>query len=404
MTGENGTSPKVGAAPARWRRKFTRRRQRWGAEALCLLLPGVALFGWYLAQPAPALTTGPALLIDNMLRAAGVIVLVGFAVFVAADGRVAARAAVVVSLLCLVLGASVLFSGIWSPFRDRWAMAAAAVVTTASALNIYRRRDVWTRIQGISTKVIVGALTVAAVPAFTFWTETSYLPSRNTASLELSAEAVVQSDLDGGDHWVITSTVRNPSDVRAFVIISGLLACFWANETEAALDDDEPPKHCAWLTAPFNEGSWLDPGATLTHRTPTQIHDAHQLLEVRLRVAYARADRVIQVTGSDRNATPAELGDCTAAQVWDLQPQSRLSALARRELQMMYADRASGRTFYFGADGSLVCRDPDESDDMSERGMDESQFQGLDQQLSLTESITVWVGWRRGEAAAEPTG
>jgi hypothetical protein len=72
---------------------------------------------------------------------------------------------------------------------------------------------------------------------------------------------------------------------------------------------------------------------------------------------------------------------------------------------MMYADRASGRTYYyFGAAGSLVCRDPDESDDMGEMGMDESQFQGLDQQLSLTESITVWVGWRQGEAAAERTG
>jgi hypothetical protein len=36
--------------------------------------------------------------------------------------------------------------------------------------------------------------------------------------------------------------------------------------------------------------------------------------------------------------------------------------------------------------------------------MNESQFQALDQQLSLTESITVWVGWRQGEVAAEPTG
>jgi hypothetical protein len=71
---------------------------------------------------------------------------------------------------------------------------------------------------------------------------------------------------------------------------------------------------------------------------------------------------------------------------------------------MMYADRASGRTFYFGAAGSLVCRDPDESDDMSQGGMNESQFQALDQQLSLTESITVWVGWRQGEVTAEPTG
>jgi hypothetical protein len=167
------------------------------------------------------------------------------------------------------------------------------------------------------------------------------------------------------------------------VIISGLLACDWANE-EAALhhDDTVPPQHCEWLTAPFNEGSWLDPAAMLTHTTSTQIDDARQLLEIRLRVAYARADRVILVTGSDRKATSAELGDCMAAQVWDLQPQSRLSALARRELQMMYADRRGGRTYYFGAAGSLVCRNPDESDDMDESNdmdmsddMDESQFQ-----------------------------
>ena len=147
-----------------------------------------------LAQPAPALTSGPALLIDNMLRAAGVIVLVGFAVFVAADGRVAARAAVVVSLLCLVLGASVLFSGIWSPFRDRWAMAAAAVVTAASALNIYRRRDVWTRIQGISTKVIVGAGRLR----LNYWTETFDL-RREAEQHRLALRGHVRRpDLDSG--------------------------------------------------------------------------------------------------------------------------------------------------------------------------------------------------------------
>jgi len=359
------------------------------------------LFATFLPQPTPSPSPGPALLIDILLRTAAVVAFLCFAMFLVGHDPAASWAAIVVALLCAVLGTSVLFSGIWSPFVDWVVMAAAAAVTAASTFVLYERRRVWSAHRDTWKGVAVAVLTAAAVPAFNFWTETSYLPSQNTASLELSVEALVQRDPGGADHWVVTSTIRNLSDVRAFVIISGLTTCDWADEEKWTDEptDAEPEGNCVRLDAPFNEGSWLDSEATLTHRTPVEVDAARPLLEVRLRVAYARADRVIQVLDTDRDATEDEVGDCEAGTVWDLQPPSRLVALARHELQLMYADRTTGSTYYFGAAGSLVCRDPEPYE-----GFNQARFQRLNQHLSLTEATTVWAGWRSGEPATEPSG
>jgi hypothetical protein len=382
----------------RWK-KFTRGRLPWGWEALALMAPGLALFGVFAAQPEAALSNGPALLIDNLLRALAVIVAACFATVVFAKEGLASRAAFVGSAVCVLLGAAVLFAGLWSPFRDPGAMAGAALATALAALNLYRRRRVWTGIKGLSTKILIGVLTAAAVPAFNFWSETSYLPSRNAASLELSTAAAVERAPDGSDHWLVTSTITNLSPVRAFVVISGLTACRWSDESHWRRSIPPPQREeedCERLIAPFSEGSWLDPDATLTIGTPARVDSARQLLEVRLRVAYARADRVIQVPDSERAATPQELGNCAEAEVWDLQPQSRLSALARRELQMMYAQVAEdrGRTYFFGAADSLRCGPTPEQDPNAFR------FQGLNQYLSLTEATTIWAGWPDGSSPA----
>ena len=385
--------------PGRWR-KFTLGRKLWGWEALGLLVPGLALYGFFVAQPEVALSNGPALLIDNLLRALAVVVAAGFATVVFAQDRLAARAAFVASAACVLLGVAVLFAGLATPFRDWWAMAGAAAATAAAGVNLFRRRSVWKGIKGLSSKVLIGVLTVAAVPVFNFWAETSYLPSRNAASLELSTTAAVERAPDGSDHWIVTSTITNLSPVRAFVIISGLTACRWSDESSwrrEIPDDQREQEDCERLVAPFSEGSWLDPDATLTIATPARADSARQLLEVDLRVAYARADRVVQVLDSERDATPQELGTCVDAQVVDLQPPSRLSALARRELQLMYAQVAEdrGRTYFFGAADSLRCGPTPEQDPNAFR------FQGLNQYLSLTQATTIWAGWPDGSSLAE---
>jgi hypothetical protein len=385
--------------PGRWK-KFTRRRKLWGWEALGLLLPGLVLFGFLAAQPEAALSNGPALLIDNLLRALAVVAAAGFVTVLFAQDRLASRAAFVASAACVLLGVAVLFAGLWTPFRDGWAMGGAAVATAAAGVNLYRRRTVWKGIKGLSSKVLIGVLTVAAVPAFNFWAETSYLPSRNAASLELSTAAAVERAPDGSDHWIVTSTITNLSPVRAFIVISGLTACRWSDESHwrRSIPPSQREKDdCERLIAPFSEGSWLDPDATLTISTPARADSARQLLQVNLRVAYARADRVVQVPDSERDATPQELGECAEAQVWDLQPQSRLSALARRELQMMYAevDTDGGRTYFFGAADSLRCGPTPEDDRNAFR------FQGLNQYLSLTDATTIWTGWPDGSTPAD---
>ena len=385
--------------PGRWK-KFTRRRKFWGWEAVGLLLPGLALFGFFVAQPEAALSNGPALLIDNLLRALAMIAAVGTVTVVLAQDRVAARAAFVASAACVLLGVAVLFAGLATPFRDWWAMAGAAAATAAAGVNLFRRRSVWKGIKGLSSKVLIGVLTVAAVPVFNFWAETSYLPSRNAASLELSTAASVGQGPDGADHWVVTSRITNLSPVRAFVIISGLTACRWSEESHWRLSIPEAQREeedCERLIAPFSEGSWLDPDATLTIRTPAAADSTRPLLQVNLRVAYARADRVVQELDSEREATPQERGACVEAEVWDLQPASRLSALARRELQMMYAQVAEdgGRTYFFGAEDSLRCGPT------PEHGRNAFRFQGLNQYLSLTQATTIWTGWPDGSSLAE---
>jgi hypothetical protein len=358
-----------------------------------LLVPGLVLFGLFLVPTGSALTNGPALLIDSLLRVLAVAALASVPVIVFAETAVAARTAVVASALCLLVGISVLFSGLWTPFRDWWAMAGAAIACATAALSLYQLRDAWSHIKITTSRVVGAVLTTAAVPAFTFWSQTSFLPSRNASSLEMSTAAALQTGPDGAQHWVITSTVHNLSDVRAFVIISGLTACRWSDESHWQRDiepDNKPAEHCEALTAPFNERSWLDPDATLTTSTPVGIDTGLPLLQVSLRVAYARADRVIEALDSRRDATTGELGKCAEAKVWNLQPQSRLASLARRELAMMYADvdGDGGETYFFGAADSMHCaRRPDDP------RLNQTRFQDLNQYLSLTEATRVWVSW-----------
>jgi len=376
-------------------------RGRWPTVAL--LLPGLALYALFLVPTQAALTNGPALLIDSLLRALAVIALATAVVVAVAEPPTAARAAVVASELCLLIGVAVLFSGLWTPFRDWWAMAGAAVVTAAATWNLYRLRHLWSGLKATTTKLVVGVLTVAAVPAFNFWAETSFLPSRNAASLETTTEAVVQQDPGGSDHWVISSKIHNKSPVRAFVIASSLTTCTWADEVHWQRDisaDDQPTEHCVPLVAPFTQGSWLDPDATLTIGTPARFLTERPLLQVRLRVAYARADRVIEMLDSERNATADERGTCASANVWDLQPQSRLSALARRELALMYADVEGdgGTAYFFGAADSMRCAR--ERDDPHPS---QTRFQGLNQYLSLTEATTVWASWPGAPPAPDDT-
>jgi hypothetical protein len=361
-------------------------------RTVLLLVPGLVLFALFLVPTESALTNGPALLIDSLLRVLAVAALASAPVIAFAESPVAARTAVFASALCLLVGISVLFAGLWTPFRDWWAMAGAALASATATLNLYRLRGIWSVIKITTSKVVGAILTTAAVPAFTFWSQTSFLPSRNASSLELSTGAELQTGPDGVQHWVITSTVHNLSDVRAFVIISGLTACRWSDEShwQHVEPGKGPREHCEGITAPFNERSWLDPDATLTTSTPVRIDSELPLLQVSLRVAYARADRVIEAIDSRRDATADERGDCANAQVWNLQPQSRLASLARRELAMMYADVEGdgGETYFFGAADAMHCaRRPNDP------RLNQTRFQDLNQYLSLTEASRVWVSW-----------
>src|SRR3954470_22794229 len=92
-----------GATPSRWRR-FIAAWGAWRWVSLLLLAPGIALFIFFARQDEPALSTGPALLIDNLLRTASLLAAGSLAVLVIAREDIARKASATASVSVLALG------------------------------------------------------------------------------------------------------------------------------------------------------------------------------------------------------------------------------------------------------------------------------------------------------------
>lgn len=386
-----GAGPELSAGGAsRWQR-FVENWHSWRWAGLLLLVPGLALVVLFTLQPEPALTTGPALLVDNLLKALCLLTVVALVVLLIAREDIAERANLVASGGVLVLAAAVLMTGLWSSFRDVAVMALAGVAGLAALCNVWLHRSVWDGVRVTATKGLAALLTVAAVPLFSFWTETAYLPSRNTASLVGGVEVQPEQAADGSTHLVVSSVLENPSEVRAFVIVSSLAVCHWVDEDERNAMGGRPLAdldNCGRVGRPFTQSSWLDPKSKLTVRSSVRMQPGRPFVDLRLRVAYARADRVAKVPGSTRAADARELADCSSAQRSDLRSPSRLSSLALDGLSLMYADTDGdgGLAYYIDASDRLACQRTE-------------GVRQLEQQLGLTEYTTVWVGWPAVAAA-----
>jgi len=350
------------ATRVRWRR-FRRAWKPWRWRSLLLLIPGLVLFALFALQQEPILATGPALLIDNVLRAASFIAIAATGVVLIASENIAQRAGIVASLAILILSGAALTSGFWSPNRSYGVLALAAVALLLAACNLWLGRTAWGGFKAPLGKATAALLGVAAVPLFSFWAETSYLPSHNTVTLVGSIETEVQQAPDMSTHLVVSSVLENSADVRAFVIISSLTVCQWSDESDRdahqGTSSDLP--NCMTLARPFRQSSWLDPKVTLTTLNSVPLAADRPMVEIRLRLAYARADRVVVVPGTTRDATSEELGTCKWAQISGLRPQSRLSALVLRDQALMYGDRTGkGRlNYYLDSEDGITCAGAD---------------------------------------------
>lgn len=370
---------------SRWQR-FVRAWGAWRWGSIALLAPGLALFVFFVVQPEPALSTGPALLMDNVLRAASLLALVSVVVLLIARDDIAEPASVVASAAVLLLAGAVLTAGLWSSARDPWMLTLAVVALLLSAWNAWLHVGAWADMKVTATKGTAALLAVAAVPAFNFWAETSYLPSSNRVALVGSVGVEAEEAPDTSDHLVVSSVLANPADVRAFVIISNLTVCHWFDESDRQAHSEidlSDLDNCQVVSRPFGRRSWLDPEAELTMVDSVRTRENRPFVEFRLRLAYARADRVVLVPGSLRPVDhPAELGDCVWAEQSDLRAPSRLSSLALEGSALMYGDvEGDGAlSYYFGHGDDPVCGSRDSS-------------RALEQYLGLTEYTTIWVGW-----------
>jgi hypothetical protein len=343
----------------------------------------MALFIFFVRQDEPALSTGPALLIDNLLRAASLLALASVVILLIAQEDIAQRASAVASITVLALSGAVITSGIWSPRRDSLMVALAVLATVLAAYNIWLQREAGSGLKTTATKNVAALLAIAAVPAFTFWAETSYLPSRNSVTLLGAIEVDTQRAPDMSLHLQVSSTVENPSDVKAQILMSDLQVCSFLDEDELNSPSDPDSAdagHCVWLPQPLARPSWLDPGASATIRRSVTLDPERPLVQVQLRWWYARADRLI--LGSQETVTDWELGDCSWVDRWHIRAQSRLSSLALKELSLVYApvDGGGALDYFIVPTDDFVCNHPD-------------LRAQLQQYLALTWELTVWEGW-----------
>jgi len=364
-----------------------RNGDRW--KLLGLLVPGVVVSVLFQLSPTSS-STGAALLIDTVCLLLSITTLLGAAaLLVAAE----ANAAIWTAVACLTSGllAVGVLATTYAPATsaDLRVVGLAVVVLVLTFVGWHRVGLRWTGIRLSATRITVAVLTVAALPVFTFWQETTYLPSQLKVSLSADLSATALEATDGTLHWRVSGSVQNTSEVRASTVISALIACQWASEAERGELSRED--RCTPLPQPVRRG-WIDGKSELDFSDSVVLDPRTPLLELRFRIAFARGDRLREVTDSERDADPEESGSCSNGKVVELQATSRLRALALEPSFLMFADAdGDGDLNYFiAAKSDLRC--PVRGD------------QAREDYYSVAEFGTSWVGWQTAAEGDDPDG
>lgn len=327
-----------------------------------MLGPGLALAVLYLAEDQASVVTGPSLLADVVCAVLAILTLVAGVL-----GLLMRRATVAAAVMSISLALAV-FTQTFSPQDNEVGVVVLAAVTLVLGLALLAwYEDVWRPALPHTRKAVAATLVVFVAPVFALWQSTSYLPSQNAVSVTSQLNATLVTAEDNGKHWRVTVTVKNPSQVRATIILSVLYLCE---------RDDIPTTECPELANPIGR-SWVDPGAQLEHTFSRPY--GNPLLRLHFRFHYARGDRLrTPLAGS--HPAPALAGSCANVTVTDLKEQSRLRALVLQPKHLIdYDDGHENFNYRIVSRENLAC--PAERDD------------DVYEYYSVTEQNVQWAGW-----------
>lgn len=331
-----------------------------------LLAPGAALAVLFLREDTVAAVSGPALLADVACALLAILTCAGFVL-----GSIWTRVTPYAAAASLSLALAAGLQAFSSLDLELPVVAIAGAAAVFDGLLLWQHFQEWRLVIPKAGKGAAAVAVLAVGPVFAFWQSTSYLPSQNAVSVTSQLNATLVTAVDNTEHWRVTVTMENSSQVRAEILQTALYLC------ESDSERPEPDTRDCPRVIPIGRG-WVDPGAQFEHSRSMPY--TKPLLRLHFRAVYARGDRLRTPLGERRVATDAERGDCYRAQVTDIKEQSRLRALVLQPRYIIDRETADERLNYtIVSRKNLVCGAARDDD--------------IYEYYTVTEQNERWTGW-----------
>ncbi|MDM7831627.1 hypothetical protein [Cellulomonas edaphi] len=336
--------------------------QAWRWRVFGLLLPaqlvGVALWRQPVLDP---LTVTASILDKALLVASTVGALAAVAMLLVHKQKWAFRLGQLAALAAAATSVSVLAAGVRPP-RDAPVLVLAAAGAVGAGVGGYW---LWTR-QPTGARVTPSALVASTVagallPLLQLWSATSFVVGAQHVALSATSDvSVLAADPAGPgalDHVRVATTFSNASGVRARVIVTQTLVCWWApgelvEYDPTTLRDEHPDRCTTWR--PLEKLSWVDGDADLSDVRVVDIPADHPHVVLQVRTAYARGDRFTV----DPEPTHLDALDaCRDVELYRIREESRFRSVAQQDKFLMYADDDGdgGLNFHLTSAGEMSC-------------------------------------------------
>ena len=346
---------------------------------IALLSPGIGLYVGFWLQSSPIHATAAGILIDSLLAGGSIVLALSLLILVTARATDRRRIAVVASGVAALPGVVVCTAafGVLSPSWPVVLLGAAATAASGAALVILGVFRQLARPHGTRSLVAVAAF--LAVPLFSFWQQLAYLPDQSQPSLTTTLDAKVEAEPSGAQHWVVSISESNSSNVRATVGLTPLDICAAAREGGPTQE-----RRCTSFR-PFADGSFIDPNATVVAYESVGVDPARPYIDVEGGVSYARGDRFRTELPL---STLSKLTACDQAPYVPLKEDARYKAMVNEQFVFGYYRVGDRRAANIQEGSQGLCRanpDPDTST--------QAPNQAALDYYSFTKSIVHWKGW-----------
>jgi hypothetical protein len=305
-------------------------------------------------EVGPALTVSSLLL--NRALQIGVLLQVGgvVALLTGKEGPTAGYGAVIASAASLGLGIIVLLAASPLPARVWPLILALSTGATSTGLLLWLARNLILHRGG---RLLIG-LTALTLPVAQFWYSSSWLPSKLNSSIGVEVSPIAPSSIKGFKRGVLQVKIVNSGDVGAVILGAELVLCHRQSnrglnwDVETLYDDSD-----CQTSQLLKEGTSVDPRSTWTLRSVYMAPVRDPLLQVHVKVWYARSDR-IKFPNQPENSSIEPIFDCTRRNVDSarLLPDSRARSLVERPRFLTFEGADNGaRYFYISSDGDRRC-------------------------------------------------